>query len=361
MKKDATSRGIALTLSSAVLIALAVGCAPPEVTSATLYMNNQDYPAARQALEKAVALYPDNAEAHRIFGDLEAKQLNWSEAKRHFDIAYRFGTPPMKNEVTRILEGFWQQYYNDGVAFIGRQDLEAAITATEVATILIPERPSSWRNLGAIHGNLGDFAKAIEMYNIVLEYSPDDPQARQNIGFMFYNEENYTESVNYLEPLIENSIDDPEFVRILGFSYGNLEQRDKALALYNRALESDPDNLLNHMNLAVLYVQELDFDSALPHYLQVVELNPFDAAAMTELALIYLQQEEEEKAFPFLEKAMELNPSDPEVVQQLGVYYFRRGARLENEEDVRRGQELMQRAEQIRSLLGITDPPPPFR
>ncbi|MFC1540146.1 tetratricopeptide repeat protein [Gemmatimonadota bacterium] len=361
MKKEATSRGIALTLSSAVLIALAVGCAPPQVTSAKLYMNNQDYPAARQALEEAVLLYPDNAEAHRIFGDLEASQLNWAEAKRHFDIAYSFGSPTMKNEVTRIVEGFWQQYYNDGFALIQRQDLEGAIAATTIATILMPERTSAWKNLGAIHGNQGDFAMAIEMYNIVLDLDPDDVQTRQNIGFMYYNEQNYVEAVNYLEPLIGESINDPEFVRILGFTYGNLEQRDKAMALYNQALDSDPDNLLNHMNLAVLYVQELDFDSALPHYLQVVELNPFDAAAMAELAWIYLEREEEELAFPYLTKAMELNPSDPEIVEQLAVYYIRRGARLETVEDVQRGQELMQRAEQIRSLLGTGNPPPPFR
>lgn len=359
MKKDATSRGIALTLSSAVLIALAVGCAPPQVTSAKLYMNNKDYPAARQALEEAVVLYPDNAEAHRIFGDLEASQQNWAEAKRHYDIAYNFGTPTMKNEVTRIMEGYWQQFYNDGVAFIQRQDLEAAIEATEIATILIPERASAWRNLGAIFGNLGDYTRAIEMYNVVLEYEPGDPQARQNIGFMYYNDTNFTEAVNYLEPLIDESIDDPEFVRILGFSYGNLERSDEALDLYNRALESDPDNLLNHMNLAVLYVRQQEWDNALPHYLQVIELNPFDASAMRELAYIYLlHKEDEEAAFPYLEKAMELNPSDPEVIRSLAIYYIRRGARLENVEDVQRGQELMQRAEQIEALMGTGDPPP---
>jgi len=361
MKKDATSKGIALMLSSAVLFALAVGCAPPQVTSAKLYMNNKDYPAARQALEEAVALYPDNAEAHRIFGDLESSQQNWAEAKRHYDIAHNFGTPTMKNEVTRILEGYWQQYYNDGVAFIQRQDLDAAITATEIATILIPERASAWNNLGAIYGNLGDFTRAIEMYNIVLDYEPDDLLARKNIGFMFYNDTDFTEAVSYLEPLIEDSIDDPEFVRILGFSYGNLERRDEALSLYTRALDSDPDNLLNHMNLAVLYVQEQDFDRALPHYLQVIELNPFDAAAMTELAFIYLQREEEELAFPYLEKAMELNPSNPEVIRSLAIYYIRRGARTENVDDVRRGQALMERAEQIEAMMGTTDPPPPLR
>ena len=283
MKKDATSRGIVLTLSSAILIALAVGCAPPEVTSAKLYMNNQDYPAAREALEKAVVLYPDNAEAHRIFGDLESSQGNWAEAKLHYDRARQL-SPIQKVEVDRILEGFWQQYYNDGVAFIGRQDYESAIRSTEIATILIPERPSAWTNLGAIYGNMGEYDKAVEMYNMVLEYDPGNTLARQNIGFMSYNDQEYTEAVSYLEPLIDTYITDPGFVQILGFSYGYLEQREEALALYTRAIELDPDNLLNHMNLAILYVQQEEPDKAVPHYLRVIELNPFDVDAMVQLA-----------------------------------------------------------------------------
>ena len=119
MKKDATSRGIVLTISAAVLIALAVGCAPPEVTSAKLYMNNKDYPAAREALETAITLYPDNAEAHRIFGDLEAQQKNWAEAKLHYDRAAGL-SPIQKTQIDIIMEGYWQQHYNDGVAFIQR-------------------------------------------------------------------------------------------------------------------------------------------------------------------------------------------------------------------------------------------------
>ncbi len=356
MKKDATSRGIVLTLSSAILIALAVGCAPPEVTSAKLYMNNKDYPAAREMLEKAVALYPDNAEAHRIFGDLESSQSNWVEAKLHYDRARQL-SPIQKVEVDRIMEGFWQQYYNDGVAFIGRQDYESAIRSTEIATILIPERPSAWKNLGAIYGNMGEYDKAIEMYNQMLEYDPGNTEARRSIGIMTYNDQNYTEAVNYLEPLIDTYITDPGFVQILGFSYGYLEQRDEALALYTRAIELDPDNLLNHMNLAILYVQQEEPDKAVPHYLRVIELNPFDVDAMVQLADAFLKHEDEESAFPYLEKAMELDPSNANVIGRLGIYYVRRGARTGNAEDIKLGQELMARAEQLEALLG-NEPPP---
>lgn len=357
MKKDATSRGIVLTLSSAVLIALAVGCAPPEVTSAKLYMNNKDYPAARESLEKAVALYPDNAEAHRIFGDLEASQNNWVEAKLHYDRARQL-SPIQKIEVDRILEGYWQQHYNDGYGFIQRQDFENAIRSTEIATILIPERPSAWTNLGAVYGNMGEYDKAVEMYNKVLEYDPGNTLARQNIGFMSYNDQNYTEAVKFLEPLIDAYITDPGFVQILGFSYGYLERRDEALALYTRAIELDPDNLLNHMNLAILYVQQEESDKAVPHYLRVIELNPFDVDAMVQLADAYLKHEDEDSAFPYLEKAMELDPSNANVVGQLGIYYVRRGVRTGNAEDIQRGQELMARAEQLEALLG--NPPPPI-
>ncbi|MFC1627586.1 tetratricopeptide repeat protein [Gemmatimonadota bacterium] len=356
MKKDATSRGIALTLSAAVLIALAVGCAPPEITSAKLYMNSQNYTGARETLEKAVALYPENAEVHRIFGDLEAMEKNWPEAKRHYDLA-RGLSPIQKVAVDQLLEGYWQQFYNDGYAFIQRQDYEEAIISTTNATIMIPERASAWTNLGAIYGNMGEYEMAVEMYSKVLEYDPGNTMARQNIGFMRYNALDYAEAVRFLEPLTEEYISDPGFVQILGLSYGYLERRGEALALYERAIELDPDNLVNHMNLAVLYVQQGEHDKAEPHYLRVIELNPFDVEAMLQLADALLKREDEDNASIYLEKAMELDPGNSAVLRQLGVYYIRRGARLENIEDIQRGQELMARAEQIDSLMG-GDPPP---
>ena len=132
----------------------------------------------------------------------------------------------------------------------------------------MPERPSAWTNLGAVYGNMGEYEKAVEMYNMVLQYDPGNAMARQNIGFMRYNDQNYAEAVRYLEPLIEEYINDPGFVQILGLSYGYLERREEALSLYEQAIALDPDNLLNHMNLAVLYMQQREPDKAEPHYLR---------------------------------------------------------------------------------------------
>lgn len=356
MKQVAERGALFSSLALVLMLALVVSCTPPEITSAKLYINNDDWVNARAALEKALALYPDNAEAQKLMGDLEARQQNWEAAKSHWDRASML-SPLQKQVVDAQFESYWQNYYNDGFGYLQREDWENAESSFKVATILLPDRTPAWNNLAVVYGRQGLHEQAIEMYNKVLEYDPDDTRPRMAIGFMLYNQQKYQESIGYLEPLIDEFIDNSEFVQTLGFSYGNLQMSQEALDLYSRAIELDPENLINHMNLALLYRGQGDPEKAEPHFLKVIELNPYDAEAMTFLAFTYIDREEEEKALPYLEKASELDPSNWEIWYALGVYYVRKGAATGNQADITKGQEYMQKAETLRAMIG-TEPPP---
>lgn len=359
MKKFEVRKGaVYAVLALLAFTALAVSCAPPEVTSAKLYMNNKDWVNARARLEQAVALYPDNAEAHMIFGQLETQEQNWAEAKLHYDKAAAL-SPIHAREVERLLEALWQNHYADGSAFLQRDDFASAEASYTIATILLPERREAWNNLAVVYGRQDDFDRAIEMYNKVLEIDQTDTLARKNTGFMYYNQQKYAECISYLEPLAEEFIGDPDFVTSLGFSYMRTEQNQRAIDLFEGALDLDPDNLVNHMNMALLYAQDGDNIKAEPHFLRVIELNPFDTEAMLQLAYTYIEREEEAKAFPYLEKLVELDPNNPDTIRQLGIYYVRRGASSGNQDDIAKGQALMLRADQLDVILGKDDPPPP--
>ncbi len=356
MEKDAVKQGVVRSILALLAVAvLAAGCAPPEVTSAKLYMRNKDWANARASLEKAIELYPDNAEAHKIFADLEVTSGNWEAAKYHFDRAAQL-SPTIAREVARILESYWINNYNMAWTMINRGEYEAAEHNLIIASILLPENVSAWLNLGFVYGQTNRIDQAMEMYNKVLELEPDNAEVRKNMGIMYFNQQKYEECVRHLEPIIEDYLAEAGAVSALGISFVRTDQRQKALELYNRALELDADDLDNQWNIAYLYLQEGDNENAEPYLLKVIELDPYNADAFRQIGFVYTDKDEYNKAFPYLEKAAELDPNNSIVWQFLGIYYVQNG-------EIDKGQAAFLRAEQLRAITGAdpdtTAPPPP--
>ncbi len=356
MKTHPTLTGVVrASLLFALIAVVTAACAPPQITSAKLYMNNKDYVNARRSLEEAIQIYPDNAEAYYILATLEATESNWAEAKTNWDRSASL-SPIFRAQVERDVSNWWLQHYNDGFTFIQRQDYESAESSFLIATMLDPENPEAWEGLAVVYGQQRRYDEAIEMYGKVLELNPDDDTSRLNLGLLYYNSGNYMEAVRYLDPLQEDNIDDSVFVETLGYAYRQLDERDKARALYENSLESNPENLYTHMQLAIMYTETDQDDLALPHFITVLELNPFDTEALNNIAITYMESEREAEAIPYLEKSKEINPNSPMTWLRLGGIYMRMGVNAGDQEMIRKGQEHMQRAEELQALMG--DPPP---
>lgn len=347
--KKAVLRSIFALVAVAVI---AAGCAPPEITSARIYINNQDYVNARARLEEAVQIYPDNAEAYKLLGDIDIIERKWELAAQHYGRAAEL-SPTYARQVDQILQSQWVSKFNNSVALMNRGDLDQAYSELEICTTLMPERVPGWMNRAAIHGQRGETEQAMEMYQKVLELDPEHEVARKNLGLLHFNQQHYQETIGYLEPMRDTILDtDPQSVNVLAVSYLQTEQRPKAIALLEAALERDPDNIENVWNMASLYYQEGQPEKAFPYWIRTTELDPFNATAFSLVAFQYIQREEPEKALPYLQKAVELDPNDADSWELLGYYWVREG-------DVEKGRSYIQKAEQIREAMGVSEEPPP--
>jgi tetratricopeptide (TPR) repeat protein len=340
---------VRVSLALATLVVVLAGCAPPEVTSAKLYIRNKDWANARVSLEKATQLYPDNAEAWKLLGDVDLTERKWAEARAHYVRAGSL-SPMFKREADAVLESTWVQHFNNSVALLNRGDMERARQELLIAVVMDPERAPGWRNLGIVYTQLDSIGQAIRCYDRAIQLEPDNLEYRKNVGFVYFNQGNYTRTIEYLEPVIDNFLTDGAVVSSLGVSYIQTEQKPKAFALYERALRNDPENEEHLFNLAYMYIQDGNDEVALPYLLQVIEANPFDAESMAQIAFIYSNMNDEEKAFPYLEKANELDPNNDLVWRFLGGYWVRHG-------EVERGTAAFARADQLEKLKAGTPPP----
>ncbi|MGB7295456.1 MAG: tetratricopeptide repeat protein, partial [Candidatus Aminicenantales bacterium] len=69
--------------------------------------------------------------------------------------------------------------YNVGELLFSNQQVDEAITYFELATQINKDWPKPYLKLGYVYLNKGDFAKALENFNIFLTLDPENPEAAQ--------------------------------------------------------------------------------------------------------------------------------------------------------------------------------------
>jgi len=127
---------------------------------------------------------------------------------------------------------------------------------------------------GNAYGKRGNYEKALEDFNKVIELNPNDPDA-------WYNR---------------------------GLTYKHLGKLDAALRDYHRAISLKPDYAKAFNNRGTIYGRQARFQKAIEDFDQAIALAPEDAGAWFNRGLAWYSLGEYERAIPDLEKAIELNP-----------------------------------------------------
>ena len=115
---------ITLILFSLMLV-LFIGCASEELTSAKLYIQQQDWNNAEIYLVKAMAVEPENPEIPYLLGDLiYGKNKDWGKMNEMFDKALSLGGDKVILQggtvsayVAQSQEKHWVTIYNKGIGF----------------------------------------------------------------------------------------------------------------------------------------------------------------------------------------------------------------------------------------------------
>ncbi len=174
-------------------------------------------PLARAAVDRALALDPDNAAAHALSGDILISYENrYADAKRAFEIALEKGP----NDVDVL--------YQVGVyyAFIG--EFEEAIRLSLRALERDPLFISLHSTLGYSYNNLGNFEAAERIQRERIAISPDSYGSHAYLSYTLLRMGRYEEA---LEELEKEPLEGFKFagLAIVHWLMGNTEASDEAL------------------------------------------------------------------------------------------------------------------------------------
>jgi len=347
-------------------VALMLGCQSKEVTSAKVYIQQDDWPKAVEQLEQAVALYPNDAEAHYLLGEGYAWKGEWAKMNEMFEKSLAIG-PRFEAQVKNTRERHWVNTFNSGVSKVNSGDVEGAIKSFLTCLIINPAKPEAYKNLAYTYIQADCTIEAKKTYQALLEKVGEELDAMSSLSRLYVQDKEYEKALDIENKVLAKDPDNLDAVANKALILDFMGKREEAFTAYEDALAKNPGDKDLMFNLGRLYFMQKDYDKAIEQFKKVIEKNPEDVDSNLNVGNAYLSmgdqfrkelraKEEAGKeitklemdrlkefycnSIPYLEKTVELKPDDATFWNNLGVAYINCGQKDKGEEAFKKAEGL---------------------
>ena len=285
------------------------------------------YDEAMKKVEAALALDPNNAYAHFIYGDIlwdtkgdgvqSASQM--AEVQEQAEIILRLVLSP----------GSPKEYIARAWANMAKGKLDIAIAD---ATTALESQPDSIAALmirasakgGQVEVDNRGAIESIADYDKVTRLMPGYAQAYANRAAVYYALGQLNLALSDFTAAIKLA-PRASFHYRLGYIYFNLQEFAEARSNFQKALELNPQYYQAFIGLADVYFQAEDWNNSVRNYTLASQISPMHYA-FSRLGNAYLYLKQFERAIESYKKALEFEPKDYRSRSGLGFSY----ASLEN-------------------------------
>lgn len=353
-----------LLLSISLLIM--IGCQSKEVTSAKVYIQQDDWDKAIEQLESAVQVYPGDGEAHLLLGQGYGKKGFFEKMVKEFDQAAKI-SPTLEKSVQQEKSFYWTNEFNSGVKSYKENTLDQAAKHFQTAIMIDSSRGDAYKNLASCYQAMDTVQLAANVYQTWIKKSPKDMEAILRLHGWLVRLEKVDEGITLLNNARELEPDNVDLLSSLAISYDMKGNSEKAFEIYQQAVAKNPENIDLLFNLGRLYFLQGNYDKAIENFNLVITKSPDDFESNLNVGNAYLsiadkmstdlraKEEEKGKEFPeerakikeyyglsipYLEKALEIKPDNANAWNNLGVAYIRT-------DNMQKGQDAFKKAEEL--------------
>jgi tetratricopeptide (TPR) repeat protein len=179
-------------------------------------------------------------------------------------------------------------HYREAMKLYRQNQLDDAIERMELAVKAKPDSPTMHHNLGVMHMEKADYARAVKhlqtsiahiketgFTKVNLAMYPDVYMgAHVNLGLIYTRIGMYNEAVKMLKEAIRFRPDDVDANRNLGTTYYVMGDMEKAAAQMRKCISLDPDNAEAHNMIGLLYYRKEFYNAALDEFQIAARLDP---------------------------------------------------------------------------------------
>ena len=345
-----------------------VGCQPKEVTSAKIYIRNNDWDRAIAQLEQAVKSDPNNAEAHFLLGQACGYKKRYKEMVTEFDISLKISNKFLP-QISAERERHWVDKYNAAIIALDKKDYATAQNHLLLAAIIDHSKHEAHKKLAAAYLLTGDANKARVIYTKLLENNPTDVNLLSSLANIYYSEEKYHDAVSVLKKILDIEPGHRDALANLALSYDALGEQEAAARAFEVAIAANSLDVDLVFLFGEHHYKAENYQQAIQLFERVLELQPNDFEATVNIGNAYLSMAETlrkqlqtanngsstptevqqlkqdaianyKKAVPYLEKALEIHPDQPHIWRNLGVACINSGQKQRGEEAFLKVEEL---------------------
>ena len=315
-----------------------------EMTSAKLYINQNEWDKAIHWLEEALKKKPDNAEAHFLLAQGYGQKGRMTDMLTEFTAAEQHDK---KGKYSKDIKAFRQKYFaesfNAGVKAFNEQDFEAAAEKFSTSAMVDPSQAASYQNLAVAYRQVENSIEAGEPCEGCSGNEHEwDAQAAHcrdkgtgaRAKFCCCKDAKdhlYTEVVNCYQTLIKMQPDTLSNYMALSDYYKTKKQFDKSAALLAEVVQKYPNDARLLSELAITYDYLGRSDDAFKMYEQALNNKPDDKDLRFNYGRLFLMREDYANAIAQFEKVVAVEPDDFESNYNVGVSHLKIGERADKE------------------------------
>lgn len=280
---------------------------------------------ARELMDKATAILPDDPRSHFYMGKLEADSGNTDKAIDH----YKKTLEIVESDSSYLELQLPQGHFNDSHIHLGdlyrkKGNLDVAATYYRRALELNPTLADKFIEQGKTAFQANNFKDAIEPLNIHIILFPEDIEATYLLGQSYEGTEDDANALIYYEKTLQLDENRPDVLYKMVNIYIESASHQKALDALKKIIVIDPTDPQAHYLSAQSYLALELHDEALTSYLETIRLNPENVDAQYQVGKLYENKGDIDNAIVYYEKTIELDPENAEPFFKLGGIYQNR-------------------------------------
>ncbi len=205
---------------------------------ASLYLQNEEYPKAADAIIRSFRYYPDNARQHLMLGSIYNQDGEHDKAIEQYGISLSL-TPDDDVETLSRIYGSW------GDALYSKNMADSAFTCYKKAVMYDPTNYLAMNNSAYFMACEGaDLDEALRLIEKVVAAEPDQATSLDTYAWVLFKRKEYEKAREVMDRVLALESENPsaDVLDHAGDIYFMDGEPRKAIDFWRRALKLDPDN-----------------------------------------------------------------------------------------------------------------------
>ncbi|MCD6501303.1 tetratricopeptide repeat protein [bacterium] len=308
----------------AVLSIIFAACQSAEITSAKVYIQQENRPAAIEQLKVAEKNEPTNPEVFLLEGKIYAEMDSFAQMTNAFDRALELDSTLIK-DIQSWRAKKRAKVFNKGLRFGKKKEWDKAIKYTKIAVMIDPTFADGWFNLGFLYQKAGEKEKAEQAYLTAYALEPTNTNLAKQAAIYYFNDDQTDTAIAILTKIADEGKPDVETYTLLASMFVSKGQSKKADEMFAKAEALDPENLDLLFDRGVAKFNQEDFAAASSYFQKILDIDPTNRDALYNLSLSQFNDERFDEAIASAEKLVKHNPQDKKGWAQYGLSLLRGG------------------------------------